>query len=191
MPTLPWFQKNKMRCFIALDLPEDIKKEFAKAQKQIPSENAKILNVNPDIFHLTLRFLGDVDDSQAEKIKNAMKNLKFAKFKAKLSGIGVFPRENFIRVVWVGLEPKEKFLELHNAVDKALEKAGIMKEERFESHATLCRVKYIKDKDRFMEKIKKIKVPELEFEAVSVKLKKSILTPEGPIYSDIAEFLLN
>jgi 2'-5' RNA ligase len=179
-----------MRCFISIDLPEEVKKELAAIQKQIPRENAKILDVNPNILHLTLRFLDEIDDFKVNQIKKILENLKIKKFKAKISKIGVFPDENFIRVVWTGLEPSEKFREMHEIIDNELEKIGMKKEERFESHVTLCRVKFVKDKKAFIEGLKKIKVKEMEFNVDSIKLKKSTLTEEGPVYEDIADINL-
>jgi len=179
-----------MRCFISIDLPEEVKKELAAVQSQIPKENAKILNVNPEILHLTLRFLGEIDDFKANKTKEILNSLKVKKFKAKISKMGIFPSENFIRVVWIGLEPAEKFKELHELIDNELEKINIQKDERFESHVTLCRVKFIKDKKGFMEKLKKIKVKEIEFNVDKISFKKSVLMPEGPVYEDISEIKL-
>jgi 2'-5' RNA ligase len=174
-----------MRCFIAIDLPDEIKKELAKAQKALPIEDAKLTNVNPELLHLTLRFLGEISDFQVNKIKEILKKIKLNKFRAKLNSIGIFPNENFIRVVWVGLEPNDKFNDLRNEIEKELEKAGFKKDERFESHVTLTRIKWLKDKKNFVEKIKKIKVKSLEFEVEDIKLKKSALSPKGPVYEDI------
>jgi 2'-5' RNA ligase len=178
-----------MRCFIAVDLPEEVKKDLGKIQGEIPKEG-KILLVNQQILHLTLRFLGEMDDSQADKIKGALKTLKINKFKARLSGIGMFPSEAFIRVVWAGLEPAEKFREIHEMIDKELDKIQISKDERFESHVTLARVKFVKDKKDFTEKIKQIKIQPIEFNVEKISFKKSTLTEKGPVYKDLAEIKL-
>jgi len=172
-----------MRLFIAIDL--DNEEYFKNIQKQINSENAKIKLVNS--FHLTLKFLGYVSKENLVRIKDALKQIKFEKFNIKTTKIGVFPNENFIRVVWLGLKPEDKILELKEKVDKCLE--GISsKEKEFKPHLTLARVKFIKDKQSFINNLKNIKIKEKEFEVNSIKLIKSTLTPEGPVYDVLAEF---
>ena len=177
-----------MRCFIAIDLDKKAKEELSKVQEEIERENKDKMKanfVNPDILHLTLRFLGEIDDARVNRIKEILKQLKIEKFNARLNGLGVFPSSNFIRVVWVGLEPKQKFIEIHNMIDTELEKLKMKRDERFESHVTLARIKWLQDKRKFLEKLKKIKVNPIEFCVDSIKLKKSTLTKEGPIYEDI------
>jgi len=184
-----------MRCFIAIDL--NIKVELKRIQEHLQNDNRNMIKanfVNPEILHLTLRFLGELDDFKVNKTKDivreALKNARIQKFNARLNSLGVFPSEHFIRVVWASLEPNEKFLEIHNIIDNELEKLKIKKDERFESHVTLARVKWLKDKKDFIEKLKKIKVEPVEFVVDSIKLKKSTLTKQGPIYEDIYEFKL-
>src|SRR3989344_8261557 len=97
-----------MRLFIAINFNE-LKDYFIELQKLLPS-NAR-LSFTKD-FHLTLKFLGEIQPNNAEKIISALKNVKFHKFEAFLNSIGIFPTENYIRVVWVGLNPEEKGIEL-------------------------------------------------------------------------------
>ena len=174
-----------MRCFIAIDLPDEVKKELTEIQKKIPIEDTKIINVKPEIMHLTLRFLGEVDSENVNKIKLILNSLKVKQFKAKLSSIGIFPDENFIRVVWVGLEPKEKFKEIYDLIENELSKIKIEGDSRFESHVTLSRVKFVKDKKKFIEKLKKIEIKPIEFTVDNIKLKMSSLTSNGPVYNDL------
>ncbi|PIU75919.1 RNA 2',3'-cyclic phosphodiesterase [Candidatus Pacearchaeota archaeon CG06_land_8_20_14_3_00_35_12] len=174
-----------MRSFIAIDLPNEVKKELKQVQEKLPKENCKLLLVNPDILHLTLRFLGEISENELFKVKEAIEKIKFQKFEAHISNVGFFPDENFIRVVWVSLEPSDKFKEIHNTLDSELKKIGINKNERFESHVTLARVKFVKDKKFFVEQIKKIPLKSIQFVVDEIKLKKSTLTPNGPVYEDL------
>lgn len=178
------------RCFISIDLPKEVQNHLKEIQKQILSDNVKLINVKPENIHLTLKFLGEIDEKQLETLKDALMKVRFPRFKAKLSSAGVFPNENFIRVVWIGIEPREKADELHSLLDGQLAKEGFAKDERFENHATISRVKSIKDKRAFVEELKKIKIKQMEFEISKIALKKSTLTPEGPIYEDLMEVKL-
>ncbi len=172
-----------MRCFLAIDLPEKVKKELREVQKNLPP--AKMTLVDPDKIHITLKFFGEIEDSKYNKIKEVLKKFKFKKFKAKLGVIGVFPGPSFIRVVWVGVEPKQNLLELHNLLDGGLGNEGFKRDKSFENHATLARVKFLKDKEAFVKGLTKIKIEPLEFFIEGISLKKSTLTPEGPIYEEL------
>ena len=179
-----------MRLFIAIKLPEDVKEELIKVQKEIGSEFAKIKWVNKEQMHLTLKFLGEVQPDKVEEIINKLKTIKLESFTVFLGFIGVFPSENYIRIVWIGLKPEDKVLELQKQIDEALSKL-FKKEKDFKSHITLVRVKYTEDKKQFLEQLKKIKVENKKIEIKDFRLMKSTLTPKGPIYEDLMVFSSN
>jgi len=177
-----------MRCFIAIDLPEEVRKELSAVQRQLPQE-VKLIPVKPENIHLTLKFLGEISDAEINKVKEALKKLKLGKFKAKLNSLGIFTPD-FVRIVWVNLEPKEEFVKLHEKIDSELEKVGFKKDKSWENHVTISRIKWLKDKQSFIEKINKISVEPIEFIVDSIKLKKSTLTKKGPVYEDIIKINL-
>ncbi len=172
-----------MRLFIAIDFNE-LRDYFIEAQKLLP-KNAKLSLTKT--FHLTLKFLGEVQPDKAEKIINILKNIKFRQFPVFLESIGIFPSENYIRVVWVGLKPDDKVLELQKNIDEAL-KELFKKEKDFKAHITLARVKYPEDKKQFVEYLKKIKIENKKIEIKDFRLIKSTLNPKGPVYEDLAVF---
>lgn len=176
-----------MRLFIAIELPEEIKAELKEIQAKIDKNLAKLRIVDPEKIHLTLKFLGEVEDSKIEKIKEKLKEIEFEPFELKIKDIGVFPSEKYIRVVWVGLEPEDKVAGLQQKIDNSLLQM-FKKEKDFKAHLTLARVKFVKEKEKFAESLKKIKVEEKFFKVNSFKLIKSTLTPEGPVYEDLEEF---
>ncbi len=175
-----------MRIFIAFDVSEEVKNCLIELQKLLPKGSK--LNLVKE-FHQTLKFLGDVDEDKIDKIKASLTNVNFTKFTAKTDGIGVFPDEKMIRVVWIGLEPKESINALQQEIESALLDM-FPKDTRFRPHLTLARVKFVKDKKDFIDKIKKITIKEIKFPINSFKLIKSTLTPEGSVYEDVAEFAL-
>ena len=172
-----------MRLFIAMDF-NGLKDYFIELQNSLP-KNAKLSLAK--YFHLTLKFLGEVQPNKADKIINILKNIKFEKIDVFLGSIGIFPTENYIRVVWVGLEPEDKILELQKQIDDSL-KHLLKKEKDFKAHITLARVKYPEDKKSFVEQINKIKVESKKIEIKDFRLIKSTLTPKGPIYEDLEVF---
>jgi len=176
-----------MRLFIAIEIPEDIKEYFSKIQGEININSNKIRFIKKEQIHLTLKFLGEVQPEIIEEIKNNLKKIVFKPFSVVLNSVGVFPNENYIRVIWVGLKPEEPVLNLQKGIDEKLKK--LFKRERdFKPHLTLARVKYIENKEDFISKIKSIKIENKNISVDSFKLVKSSLTMQSPIYEDIDIF---
>ena len=175
-----------MRLFIAIDF-DGLKDYFIGLQKLLP-KNARLSLTKT--FHLTLKFLGEVQPDDAEKIAGTLKNIKFKHFSVHLDSIGIFPAENYIRVVWVGLKPESGILELQKNIDESL-KQFFKKERDFKAHITIARVKYPEDKKSFVEEMKKIKVESKKIEVKGFRLVKSALGRECPVYEDLEIFNCN
>ena len=118
-------------------------------------------------------------------MKKSLKDIKSRGFETKICNIGVFS-EKVIRIVWLHMTNCEK---LQKEIDERL-KEIFDKEERFMSHLTIARVKSCY-KEKFLEKLKIIEVPKIEFEVEKFYLMKSELSPEGPKYEVIEEFDLD
>ena len=119
-----------MRTFIAIPLPEEVREELKRIQQEIlisqkrdlssQKQNLKVSTTKD--FHLTLKFLGDVDEKEIEKIKEALSVIKFNEFELSLDKIGFFPSEDYIRVVWIGLKPYDQTKELQKNQVNELQK---------------------------------------------------------------------
>ena len=143
-------------------------------------------------LHLTLKFLGEVPEKRIQLIKDAIKEIKIPPFTLSLHGIGCFPNIKYIRVVWIGItEGKESLKHLAKMVEKELIPLGFAKDKReFSPHLTLARIKSLgsADKNKLIKMIQHSK--EKEFGVQKIEkfiLKKSTLTPTGPIYEDLFE----
>jgi|SRR3989344_1389935 len=180
-----------MRLFIAIEIPKEIKDYLCGIQQGIAKSNDssknKIRLVNKDNMHLTLKFLGEVQPDKVEILNKSLKEIAFKPFSVNLDSIRVFPSEDYIRVVWVGLKPEEQVLELQKNIDENLKKL-FKKEKGFKPHLTIARVKYIEDKKQFVDKLKRIKVENKKIEVNNFKLVKSTLTPKGPVYEYLGVF---
>ena len=172
-----------MRLFIAIDFNE-LKDYFVQLQSLLP-KNAKLSFTKT--FHITLKFLGEVQPIVAENLIDILKKVDFKSFPVWLDSAGVFPNESYIRVVWLSLKPEDKILGLQRDVDDSL-KEFFKKEKEFKSHITLARVKSIEDKKIFVEQLKKIKIENKKTEVKQFSLVKSTLTPNGPVYEDLEVF---
>ena len=175
-----------MRLFIAIDFNE-LKDYFIELQKLLPkSANLSLTKT----FHLTLKFLGEVPPDKVGIISDNLRKIEFKSFPVHLDPIGIFPTENYIRVVWIGLNQEERILELQKDIDESL-KSFFKKENDFKAHITLARVKYPEDKKLFFEQLKKIKIDKKEKEIKNFILIKSTLTPKGAVYEDVEIFNSN
>ncbi len=175
-----------MRTFISVRLNEEAVEEIKRIQKELSKSglyNGKI--TEEENLHLTLKFLGEVNEKQVEEVRRRLKEIKLLKFEVKLGDIGVFSKE-FVRIIWVKLEGAE---DLQRQVDEALH--GLFThEKRYMGHLTIARVKSVKDKNEFIEFLTKIKVKEVSFEVDKFELMKSELTPKGPMYKVLDEYWL-
>lgn len=177
-----------MRVFIAIDVPQEVKDELAAAQKQLSSATAAAAKMSlVEDFHLTLKFLGEITSAKVEAVKNCLGSVGFRGFSAAVASVGIFPSENYIRVVWVGIEPEDEALQLQKLIDNALEKE-FPKEKGFKPHLTLARVKFVADKKQFMRQLQQIEVKKIKFDVTDFKLKRSMLSNKGAVYEDLAVY---
>lgn len=154
-----------MRLFIAIPLEKQILEYLSKVQADLPGRHAKHM-------HLTLRFLGDIDDFHP--IAEKLANVKFEKFKAEVSGHGFFPNKRKPRIVWAGVQPEDSFVKLHKMISEIL---GLPK-ERFRPHITLSRLKMPEP----------VSVREMRFSVDRFQLIESKLRPQGPVYRVLREY---
>ena len=171
-----------MRAFIAVDIP--FGKEFKEYQEEI--KNFGGFSFPKNQFHLTLKFLGEVNENKIEEIKEKLNKINFKPFKVRLGNFGVFPDKKHINVIWISLIPEEKIKSLQENVEDVLEQFFEREKREFKAHVTLARIKFVKDKEKLLESLKK-KI-EGEFVIDKFKLIKSELTPKGAVYTVLGEY---
>lgn len=179
-----------MRLFIGIFLPKDVLDYLYEFQNKLKKElPAKINWVAKKNTHFTLKFLGQVDEKHINAIKQRLNRIQFHSFKLRLDDIGVFPDMDFIRVIWAGLKPVQDLNKLQQWIDMELLEL-FPKDQSFNAHLTLGRVKSIQDKEKFKKELN-IKIEEKEFEINEFCLVKSELHKEGPSYEILERFKLN
>jgi 2'-5' RNA ligase len=180
---------SRFRGFIAVDI--DASSSVVEFGRDIRSSGANVKLVEPENVHITLKFLGDVEEDQVDDIEKAMRDSvkDIEPFKIKLIGTGVFPNQRNVKVIWVGVENGKYLEEIAGNIDERLSHLGFKKEKRgFSSHLTVARVKTARNKDALLKTIGNYADTEFGVQEVkSIKLKKSVLTPQGPIYSTVRE----
>ena len=174
-----------MRLFIAINFNK-LKNDFEEIQNKIDKKLAKLKKTST--FHITLKFLGEVSEDKISLIKERLNKIEFKPFSLILDKIGVFPTENYIRIIWIGVKPQEQVKQLQENIESALKEFDFKKDFKFHPHITLARIKSVNNKEEFIKNIKDIKIEEKTVEIKNFKLVKSTLTQEGPVYEDIAIF---
>ena len=176
---------------MAVELPEKFHAKISEIQSRFMGPGLR--PVDPSIVHITLKFLGDVEEAQLAEIINALDRLDCPAFDSKVSGVGAFPGLKNPRVVWLGADGDYSCLQ--RQVENLLSDIGFKKEPRkFVPHATLARITYLsgprkKELICAIESLRGFDVGQMRVD--SVKLKKSTLTPQGPIYETLHEVNLS
>ncbi|MEM4271930.1 MAG: RNA 2',3'-cyclic phosphodiesterase [Candidatus Pacearchaeota archaeon] len=178
-------EKTKLtRAFIAIEFSDECVKEIARVQGLLEKIKFQGKLTELENLHLTLKFLGEIDDEKLKEAREKLKEIEFSPMKLKLGKIGTFNYKGNPRIVWIKVEGKAIY-DLQKKIDLALKDAGFKSEERFMGHLTIARIKYVKDKKEFDKHIKSIHVKPIAFSVGEFKLKKSELKPVGPSYMDL------
>jgi 2'-5' RNA ligase len=185
---------EEVRSFIAVELPPEVKSTLARLQNRLKSgSRAPVKWVDPESIHLTLKFLGNIDTALIDKITAALGEAcrGVRPFSLEINGIGVFPNERRVRVVWVGLAGETATLgQLQKRVDDGLAPLGFKAEARpFTPHLTLARVREQATPDERQALGQLVSHTSLEssgsLTVSALHLMRSQLTREGPIYTRI------
>ncbi len=180
-----------MRAFIAIDLEPQIKESLLSLVQELRATRADIRWVSGGGMHLTLKFLGPIDEGQVLRVKEVMKDVAglHRAFPLRLEGTGAFPGEASPRVLWVGFAAEPELLALQDDIETALEAEGFEREKRgFTPHLTLGRVKGPERVAKAMSELAKHR--ERSFGAMTVHkvaLFESLLGPEGAEYRIVFE----
>ncbi len=172
-----------MRLFVAIDIPPWIRRVVYGVQQDLPKEGLAV--VPTENMHFTLKFLGEVNMKKVPAIEQKLRAISHDRFEAVVKGVGVFPNEEYVRVVWAGCRTQE-MAELAKKVDAALPE---FPSEHFVGHLTLARVKRKALLKPFLEKFREWRFG--DFKPEKFYLMGSELGPGGPKYAVLAEFQMN
>ena len=183
-----------MRTFIAIELPGEVKSALSDLQREFKECGADVRWVKPENIHLTLRFLGEIDEDTIGAVQHIMESacMMYSAFHLDLKGAGTFPHMKSPRVVWAGLQDSDILSRLQNEIEGGLSTAGFKKEaRRFVPHLTLGRFRSMQRRQPLLEKIREYEGKQFcSFPVHSVVLMKSELHPTGAQYTKIKEVFL-
>ncbi|WP_255151816.1 RNA 2',3'-cyclic phosphodiesterase [Halorarius halobius] len=182
-----------MRAFVSVDL-DGLADEIARVQE--PFRAPGLNPVDPAQAHVTLKFLGDVDDDRldavCEALERAVEDAEVTPFTAAFGGYGVFPSLDYISVVWLGVrEGGEQVTRLHEAIEARTTALGFDPEDHeFTPHVTLARMNDARSKDAVREAVTERDPDAGRLDVEEIRLTESVLTDDGPEYETYEAFPL-
>jgi len=182
-----------MRLFIAINLPSDLKQNIKEAEGDIKNQvennlNGKVTWVNPGIYHLTVKFCGEVSLDDYEKLKKILDNIvkEYKSFQVELTQLELWPLKK-PRIIKVGIKDNKVLTDLINKIRLAIDESGCIDNKFTGSkppHLTIARLKGDWHGDFLNQNINQ------KFQVKSIDIMSSELTREGPIYSLLDSFYL-
>jgi 2'-5' RNA ligase len=180
-----------VRCFTAIEINDaEVLEGLVRAQRGLEGSGGDLKIVERENIHITMKFLGDVREGILERVKGVVSGMSFEPFKVTLRGVGAFPNLRRPRVVWAGVvEGAEELIQIYGELERSYEALGFRRERRrFKPHVTLARVRSGRNRGSLVGEINRLADEAFgELKVSCVRLKKSVLTPKGPIYSTLAE----
>ncbi len=178
-----------MRLFVSVDL-DGLADEVATVQELFGRAGGLNLT-DPEQAHVTLKFLGDVDESRlsglTDELSLAVATSGVDPFVAHFGNLGVFPHLGYISVVWLGVrEGSEELTRLHEAVEERTVAMGFDTEDHdFTPHATLARMEHAGGKDLVQDVVENRDPDVGRLRVEEVRLTESRLTADGPEYTTV------
>jgi 2'-5' RNA ligase len=173
-----------MRTFVAVEIQKnEMLDSIVKLQSDL---KIKAKPVSKENMHFTLLFLGEITEEIAPKIMDALKSITFSPIQISFGGVGAFPNPRFPRVIWIGVDEiaGQNLVKLAKQVEEKLAPLGFKSDKPFKPHLTIFRIK--NNVGDISNELDRLKTVHLGHDTITeLKFKKSILTPSGPIYTDL------
>lgn len=175
------------RLFVALDLPGDISRALSSFKGSLHD----VRWYKPEQMHLTLKFIGNVDDLQMERIQEELAEIHADSFRLELDRLGYFPPDRHPRVLWAGVKKNEPLIYLQGLVENATRHAGVESDDRpYVPHITIAKCKGIQkhEVEQFINDNGKLELQPLHVEEFVLYASK--LTPDGAVHHALESYPL-
>jgi 2'-5' RNA ligase len=181
-----------LRLFIAIDIPDQIKREIGEVIDILKKHDTDIKWAVPENLHMTLKFLGNTPEEGIPGINGSLFSVvsSYEPFYTRVCGTGVFPNRRHPRIIWTGIEDSEILKNLKNDIEKAMESHGYQKEyKEFTPHLTLGRVRSQRGMMHMVDELDHFTTKDFGvFLVHGIKLMRSELKMKGAEYSCVKDF---
>jgi len=184
-----------IRTFIAIELPVEVKQVARKIQNQLGVSIEGIRWVKNENIHLSVKFLGNVEENRindiAVAVKNAVKDISVMNLKT--GHLGIFPNERRPRILWLGMEGDvPEFIRMSKNCESELAKVGFEKDAReIKPHITVGRIRSKKKQKGLLKILKDMPVGNIKFRADTLIIMRSELNSDGAVYTDLQSVKLD
>lgn len=190
----------KKRIFTAIDISQPARQKVSDYIETLRREFSNIRAgwEKAEKLHLTLKFLGDIDEKQLKDLENAVlnsvnvfsKSENIANFKVQISDTGVFPAKRNAKILWLGLhDESENLAKINQVLEAECEKIGFEREKRnFKPHLTIARLREPHKSRNLVEKHLENAFEPVEFTVSEIVIYESKLLPTGSIYRKLRSF---
>lgn len=180
---------ESLRAFLALDLSAEVKARIMGVEESIRRIGADVKLVEQENLHVTMKFLGEIRADRLDAVRGAVEGVRARPFELEARGTGAFPSPRMARVLWVGVgRGSEEAKSIFRQLESGLVGAGFPKERDYTPHITIGRVRSQRGGGQLMEALSAFRSTSFGITLVDrIVLKKSQLTPTGPIYTNILE----
>jgi len=187
--------EEKIRCFIAVEVPKDILAEIEKYLEQLREISSQVRWVKARGIHITLKFLGEIESPLLDQVKESLRSVTgiVRPFTVTVHGSGCFPNPRRPRVFWLGLEQSmgTELNVIYDWIDEKLIVLGFEKEKRkFSAHLTLGRVRTPANFDSLLNYMQKHPFPKRSFQVYEIVFMRSVLKPSGAEYIPLSTYHL-
>lgn len=177
-----------MRLFIAIDLPGEVKRSLGELQ----DPGLDLRWTSAETMHLTLRFVGEVEEPQKSRIARRLSEIDQPAFTLKIAGTGYFPRGKRPKVIWAGIGENKRLMQLQEKIEQACRAADLKPDLRdFHPHITLGRVAGVSGKEvrSFINRSKKLRIDGIPVRDFT--LYESRLKPDGAVHTPLERYALD
>ena len=183
------------RIFVAIDISEEARRKVSNYIETLRDEfsNVRVGWEKAEKLHLTLKFLGDINDKQLKILTEAIEKTarQIFIFKLQIKETGVFPSPRKARILWLGLKDEHGNLQnLNEILESECEKFGFEKEKRnFKAHLTIARLREPQKSKELAQKHLQNEFAPIEFDVSEIVIYESKLQPQGSIYSIVSKHI--
>ncbi len=182
-----------LRAFVALEISNPALDSLVKFEEELRATGADVKLVERENLHFTVRFLGEISESQAAEVGSRLGNLRLKGVVVEIRGAGAFPNPSRPRVVWAGVSRDHEALvaPVAQEVIDSLQGIGELDERPFRAHVTLGRIRSGRNFRQLEQFLRDNSDRPFGVVRLShLKFKSSVLSPGGPVYTDIGDYPL-
>lgn len=186
-------EQERLRAFLAFEVSPEVRANLMRAEDELKETRADLKLVEKENLHFTVKFLGEIPNAAVEEVDRKVRALPLRRMDVGVRGLGAFPDERRPRVLWGGVAPHDlpTITTAGQQVVDALEGIGESDERGFHPHITVARVRSPRNVEALTAFLRENSSREFGRTPITkLKLKSSALSPSGPTYTDVKEYVL-